>query len=100
MREPWGPIVYGGKDELVFWGREINEQRNYSDKTAEEIDEEVKRFVDKAYATTKRILTEYRDKLQVIAQRLLTQQSLNAEEFSAIFETEEPPTSEAPPLPA
>ena len=100
MSKQLGPVIYGEKDELVFLGREINEQRNFSDATAEEIDREVKRLVDKAYATTKRIITEHRDKLEEIAQRLLEEESLDAEEFAAIFETEEPPTIEATPQPA
>jgi len=97
MSKQLGPVTYGEKEELVFLGREINEQRNYSDATANEIDEEVKGLVDKAYATTKRIITEHRDKLEEIAERLLEEESLNAVEFAAIFQKEEPPTVKAEP---
>ena len=100
MSKQMGPVIYGEKDELIFLGREINEQRNYSDATAEEIDREVKRLVDKAYATTKRLITEHRDKLDTIAQRLLEEESLDAAEFAAIFQTEEPPAVETEPVPA
>ncbi len=100
MSKHLGPVVYGEKEELVFLGRELNEQRNYSDKTAEEIDEEVKRLVDKAYAVTKRILTDYRDTLEEIAQRLLSEETIDAAEFAAIFQKEDPPAIETTPMPA
>lgn len=94
MSEKLGPMVYGKKDELVFLGREIGEQRDYSDAVAQEIDNEVRRIVNEAYATAKRVLTENRDKLDKIAHRLIEVETLNAEEFAAFFEkdgeTQEP----------
>jgi cell division protease FtsH len=102
MSKKMGPVTYGEKEELIFLGREISEQRNYSDGTAEEIDAEVKRMVDEAYATAKKILTEYRHKLDEVAQRLLEEETIDAEDFAAIFAVEPPPaiTSKFEPLPA
>ena len=85
MSEKLGPVTYGEKEELVFLGRELSEQRNYSDETAEEIDEEVKRIVSEAYKTAKNLLTEYRHILDKVAKRLLEQETLDADEFAAIF---------------
>ena len=69
MSEKLGPMVYGQKEELVFLGREIGEQRDYSDAVAEEIDEEVRSLVNDAYETAKRVLTGNRGKLDAIAER-------------------------------
>jgi cell division protease FtsH len=90
MSDQMGPIVYGKKEELVFLGREISEQRDYSEKIAEKIDQEVKSFVSLAYQEAKKILTEYRDTLDAIATRLLEVETLNREDFEEIF----PPPNE------
>ena len=82
-----GPMTYGEKEELVFLGRELGEQRNYSDETAEEIDQEIKRIVDEAYVVAKTILTEYRYKLDEIANKLLEQETIDIDEFEAMFST-------------
>ncbi len=98
MSERLGPMTFGDKEELVFLGKEIGEQRNYSDAVAEEIDEEVRRLVNEAYERAKRILIEHRDKLDAIAQRLIEVETLSAEEFAAFFKEEEP-QPETPPAP-
>ncbi|MCJ7623927.1 MAG: cell division protein FtsH, partial [Anaerolineaceae bacterium] len=85
MSDLLGPIVYGKKEELVFLGREISEQRDYSEKVAEKIDQEVKNFVNLAYQEAKKILVEYRDMLDAIAGRLLEVETLNRKEFEEIF---------------
>ncbi len=56
MSEKLGPLALGKKDELVFLGREISEQRNYSDEVAFEIDKEIRRFIDEAYERATQIL--------------------------------------------
>jgi len=86
MSEKLGPMVYGQKEELVFLGREIGEQRDYSDAVAEEIDQEVRRIVSEAHEKARRILTEYQGKLDAIAQRLIEVETLDAAEFAAFFE--------------
>ena len=79
MSESLGPIAYGQKDELVFLGREIGEQRDYSDGTANAIDEEVRRIVEAAYRRALNILEEHRATLDAIAQRLIEVETLEGE---------------------
>jgi len=84
MSEKLGPMTFGQKEELIFLGREITEQRDYSEKVAQEIDAEVRRFVDEAHDRAKEILTKYRDILRAIAERLIEVETLGGEEFEAI----------------
>ena len=85
MSSDLGPMVYGQKDELVFLGREIGEQRDYSEAIAEKIDKEVQKLVSEAYQQAKKILTKYRAKLDEIANTLLEVETLSREEFDKIF---------------
>ena len=80
-----GPMAYGKKDEMVFLGREISEQRNYSESVAENIDEEVKRLVQEAYEKAKEILRDYDDKLVLVAEKLLEVETLSQAEFEELF---------------
>ncbi|MGD8462511.1 MAG: ATP-dependent zinc metalloprotease FtsH [Anaerolineae bacterium] len=84
MSEKLGPLTFGDRDELVFLGREIAEQRNYSDEIAEEIDREVRRIIDEGYKRAREILSTYRDKLEAIAQRLIEIETLDRTEFEAL----------------
>ncbi|MBA4398802.1 MAG: ATP-dependent metallopeptidase FtsH/Yme1/Tma family protein [Chloroflexi bacterium] len=85
MSAEMGPMVYGQKEELIFLGREISEQRDYSEAVAEQIDREVRRLVSEAHDRAKAILSEHRDKLDAVAQKLLEVETLTKEEFEAIF---------------
>ena len=85
MSDKLGPMVYGQKEELVFLGREISEQRDYSEAVAQEIDREVQRAVNEAYQTAKAILETYKDKLIAVAETLLEVETISKEEFEAIF---------------
>ncbi len=85
MSTEMGPMVYGQKEELIFLGREISEQRDYSEAVAEQIDREVRRLVNEAFVKARQILGEYRDKLDTIAEKLLEVETLSREEFEAIF---------------
>ena len=85
MSEDLGPMVYGQKDELIFLGREIGEQRDYSDAVAEKIDAEVQKLVEAAYLEAKKILTKYKSKLDAVATKLLESETLSREEFEALF---------------
>ncbi len=85
MSPELGPMVYGQKDELVFLGREISEQRDYSEAVAEKIDQEVKKLVNEAYTSAKEILSKYRGKLDEVANRLLEVETLSKDEFDKIF---------------
>ena len=85
MSEKLGPLVFGEKEELVFLGKEISEQRDYSEAVAEQIDQEVKELVNRAYQQAKEILIKYKDKLIEVAEKLLEVEQLSREEFEAIF---------------
>jgi cell division protease FtsH len=85
MSDVLGPMVYGQKEELVFLGREISEQRDYSEAVAEQIDQEVRTIVNDAYEKAKNILNQYREKLDNVADRLLEVETLTREEFEEIF---------------
>ncbi len=85
MSEKLGPMIFGQKEELVFLGREIGEQRDYSEHVAEEIDAEVRKIISMAYDQARTILTENRDKLDLVASRLLEAETLTREEFLALM---------------
>ncbi|NTW44867.1 MAG: cell division protein FtsH, partial [Anaerolineaceae bacterium] len=85
MSDALGPMVYGQKEELIFLGREISEQRDYSEQVAEKIDLEVRQLVNLAYLQAKQILTDYREKLDAVAQKLLEVETLSKEEFEKVF---------------
>jgi len=84
MSEKLGPLTFGDREDLIFLGREIAEQRNYSEEVAEEIDSEVRRIISEAYGRAKKILTDYRDKLDAVAQRLIEIETLERPEFEAL----------------
>ena len=86
MSDKLGPLVYGRKEELVFLGKEINEQRDYSEAVAQTIDAEIKAIIMRAYDRAKNLLIEHRDDLDRIAEQLLERETLSAEEFVAVFE--------------
>ncbi|MFW5714653.1 MAG: ATP-dependent zinc metalloprotease FtsH [Brevefilum sp.] len=87
MSEELGPMVYGKKEELVFLGREISEQRDFSEHIAQKIDSAIQKVVRDAYEKSKAILTQYRDELDQIAQKLLEMETLSADQFLEIFPT-------------
>ena len=80
-----GPMVYGKKEELIFLGREISEQRDYSDAVAQEIDGEVRDLIGQAYDRARNILRQYRDKLDAIANKLIEVETLDLVEFEKLF---------------
>ena len=90
MSKKLGPIALGKSEEMVFLGREISEQRNYSDEVAYEIDKEVRAFIDTGYAKAKKILGDNRDKLIEIAELLIVKETLEGEEFERMFDIERP----------
>jgi cell division protease FtsH len=98
MSEGMGPMVYGQKEELIFLGREISEQRDYSEAVAEQIDQEVRTLVNDAYEKAHQILLDYRDRLDAVAQRLLEVETINREEFERIFPPPIPKKSGTPVL--
>ena len=85
MSEELGPMVYGKKEELVFLGREISEQRDYSEHIAQKIDTAIQMIVQDSYKKAKEILNQYRKELDEIAEKLLEFETLTAKEFHEIF---------------
>ena len=96
MSEALGPMVYGQKEELIFLGREISEQRDYSESVAETIDQEVRTLVRSSHQQAISILKEYRDRLDAIAQKLLEVETISREEFEQIFPPPSPKRSGTP----
>jgi cell division protease FtsH len=93
MSERLGPRTFGRKQEMVFLGREISEQRDYSEKVAEEIDEEVRRLIDKAYQVAKDLLTEHRAKLDEIVRHILIEETLDGDNLTKLLDS---PVGELP----
>ena len=85
MSEKLGPMTFGQKEELVFLGREIGEQRDYSEAVAQEIDSEVRSLIEEAHNKAKEALTTYKDKLEAIARRLIEVETIEAPELEALF---------------
>jgi cell division protease FtsH len=96
MSAEMGPMMYGQKEELIFLGREISEQRDYSEAVAEQIDTEVRKLVEDSYKLAKKLLTKYRYQLDAIAQKLLEVETLTRDEFEAIFPPPIPKKSGTP----
>ena len=90
MSESMGPIAFGQKEEAIFLGREIAQHRDYSEKTAISIDEEVRLIVDEAYNTAKGILQEHEDLLHKISETLIEKETLDGKEIDAIIEATKP----------
>ncbi len=85
MSEKLGPITYGKHNQEVFLGRDIGRNQDYSEQTAIEIDQEVRRLVTEAYAKAKQILTERREALIVIGDALLEHETLDGEEINRLI---------------
>lgn len=85
MSPEMGTMVYGQKEEMIFLGREISEQRDYSEAVAEQIDREVRKIVEDAYKQARNIVKKYRKQLDAVANKLLEVESINREEFEGIF---------------
>ena len=96
MSSDMGLMTYGQKEELIFLGREISEQRDYSEAIAEKIDAEVRKLVDESYKMTRKLLTKYRSELDAVAKKLLEVETLSREEFESIFPPPFPKKSGTP----
>ena len=88
MSEKMGPMVYGDSDDEVFLGNSITTKKNYSEEIAYEIDKEVRRIVEEAYANCKQILNDNMDKLHYVAKGLLLYETLDADQFIKAFNEE------------
>ncbi len=96
MSEKLGPLTFGKKEEMIFLGREISEQRNYSDEVAAKIDAEVREIIDRGYERAKQALIEQRAVLDRLASLLIEKETIESEEFEALFEGVLPPRGPAP----
>ena len=90
MSRKLGPLAFGKKEEQIFLGGEIARHKDYSEKTAEDIDEEVRGIVTNAYVTAKKILEENLDLLEALAQSLLENETVDAQDIDAIIEKVKP----------
>ena len=87
MSEKLGPRTFGKREELVFLGREISEQRDYSDRIAETIDQEVWSLIDNAYQVAKRQISSHMDKLTRLAKYLITNETVEGDDLDQLFIT-------------
>ncbi len=85
MSDKLGPLSFGKRDEMVFLGRSMGEQRDYSDEVARTIDEEVRAIIDKAYERATEVLTTHRDKLVALAEKLVAEETVDSDGFEAFF---------------
>ena len=85
MSKKLGPRTFGRREELVFLGREIAEQKDYGDRIADEIDEEVQQLIQNAHGVATEILTKNRGKLVQLAEALITNETIEGEELEALF---------------
>ena len=90
MSEKLGPRTFGKREELVFLGREISEQADYSDRIAEEIDDEVHGLINSAYQTAKNLVADNKNKLSQIAKYLIDNETVEGDDLTNLFDT--PPT--------
>ncbi len=100
MSDKLGPRTFGHKEELVFLGREITEQRNYSEKIAQVIDEEVHNLIKHASQVATKILTENKDRLIKLARELIAKETLEGDELEAVLSESPAPASKVAPAEA
>ena len=99
MSKTLGPLALGRKEELVFLGREISEQRNYSEEIAFAIDKEIRQLIDDAYHRAKQVLSDNMEKLESIAMLLMEHETIEGSELEALFDEPRPrPTLIGPPI--
>jgi cell division protease FtsH len=93
MSEKLGTVTMGQKEELVFLGRTLGEQRNYSEEVASLIDEEIRDIVSQGYDTARRVLTERRSAMDRIVEKLKVEETLNAAQLDEILKQDHTPTA-------
>ncbi len=95
-----GPRTFGKREELVFLGKELGEQRDYSDRVAEEIDSEIRTLINDAYDAARLIVVDYELKLKQVAEYLIAHETIEGKELRDLFESVIPPAVEEVPEPA
>lgn len=96
MSDKLGPVQFGNPSGQVFLGRDIQSEQNYSDQIAYDIDQEIQNIINECYDRAKQILTENRNKLELIAKTLLEVETLDAEQIKSLFEKGELPEKPEP----
>lgn len=86
MSDKLGPMTFGQKDELVFLGKDLSEQRDYSEEVAGQIDKEVRNFIDQGYKKAEKVISENKDKLDVIYKRLIDKETIERKEFDELMD--------------
>ncbi|MCB9803148.1 ATP-dependent metallopeptidase FtsH/Yme1/Tma family protein [Candidatus Nomurabacteria bacterium] len=84
MNKKLGFRTFGKKEEMVFLGKEIHERRDYSEKTAEEIDQEISEYIQKASQTAEKVITEHREQMEMIVKTLVEKETIEKEEFEKL----------------
>jgi cell division protease FtsH len=92
MSEKLGPRTFGKSNEMVFLGREISEQRDYSEQVAQVIDDEVHGIIESAYATATKVMKDNYNKLVQIARYLITNETVEGDKLKELFDSPAPPT--------
>ncbi|MBI2609824.1 ATP-dependent zinc metalloprotease FtsH [Candidatus Giovannonibacteria bacterium] len=85
MSEKIGPITLGERDELIFLGKELGMEKNYSEAVAQEVDSEIKNFITNSFVTAEKIIKKYRKVLDTLAKRLIENETIEREEFESIL---------------
>jgi cell division protease FtsH len=97
MSDKLAPRTFGEKEEMVFLGGQVNHQRDYSEKIAEEIDHEIEKLMNAAKETARKVITENRAKLDKIVAVLLEKETIEKEEFDEVMGSHHPSDRPAPP---
>jgi cell division protease FtsH len=92
MSEKLGPLSFGKREEMIFLGRDLGEQRNYSDEVAKQIDEEVRAIIDRAYERAHDVLISNRERLDRLAAKLVAEETVDSPDFEALFSDLPPKT--------
>jgi len=85
MSSRLGPRTFGRRQSMVFLGRDISEERDYSERTSEEIDDEVRRIIDEAHARCRAVISEHRDALDALAQRLIEVETVEGDDLLTLL---------------
>ncbi|MEK7307843.1 MAG: ATP-dependent zinc metalloprotease FtsH, partial [Nitrospirota bacterium] len=96
MSERLGPVTFGKKEELIFLGREIAQHKDYSEKTAEAIDEEIRKIINERYEYSKRLLADNRALLEKLAVTLLEKETIDGVEIDIIIKSFTDNTEKSP----
>ena len=97
MSEELGPLTFGRRQEQVFLGRDISQERNYSEAIAYSIDKEARRMIDEAYSKARTMLENNMDRLHAVAKALMDKETLEAEEFAQLMKSFDNPDKPEPP---